>query len=76
MKTPSLFPLLAREPFYKTLDSMLLQGGEERDPEEHWRRIRTNNSLERILREIPMAYPRAGTRSAQTKVTGSSGDED
>jgi putative transposase len=25
-------------------------------PKEHWRRIRTNNPLERILREIPTAH--------------------
>ena len=27
-------------------------------PEEHWRRIRTNNPLERILREDPAAHAR------------------
>jgi putative transposase len=27
-------------------------------PEEHWRRIRTNNPLERILREIRVRGPR------------------
>src|SRR5262249_25250736 len=39
-------------------------------PEEHWRRIRTNNPLERILREIRVAAERLDGRSALLDAIG------